>query len=330
MYADNPGFGTRTPNELATLALTIETAFHNIPIDNSFRNFANHPQVLNRIRRTYGYVPEKPTAELVLEYQLLRWIKAGLSTIKLTEDLAAALALTDVKDVPFDDWKWPFSTLVIHVPYGFWVTNTPLGKDSVAMILATKSLSRDGELIGQQTMFGRDGATTFSQVPLEGYDTIGDWLEAVTEINRDRTSISDTFELDEVDQHNMNEGWKLVVNACLYMTERRGEHVVPHTSKGARKRAQKHGGPLPKGPDVWILGKEIKLSRETIDAAKSRAVGGPAWRVKARFVVRGHWRNQAYGPGYSLHREKFIAPHWKGPREGEHFAHLYDPNDDND
>jgi len=327
MYADNPGSGTRTPNELAATALMAETAFRNIPVDNSFSNFANHPQVLNRIRRTYGYVPEKPPAELVLEYRLLRWVKAGLSTIRLTEDLSAALALTDVNDVPFEDWKWPFSTFVIHVPYGFWVTNTPLGKDSVVMILATKSLSSDGGLMGQQIMFGRDGSATFSQVPLEGFDTIGDWFSAVEEINRDQTSISDTYELDATDQQNMNEGWKLVVNTCLYMTERRGVHVVKHTTKSARKRADKKGLSTG-GPDVWILGQEVKLDRRVIEAAKTRAIGGPAWRVNAQFVVHGHWRNQAYGPGYSLHREKFIEPYFKG--QGKRFAHIYDPSDDNE
>lgn len=33
-----------------------------------------------------------------------------------------------------------------------------------------------------------------------------------------------------------------------------------------------------------------------------------------RFVVSGHWRNQAYGPARELRREQWIAPYIKGPK----------------
>jgi len=32
-----------------------------------------------------------------------------------------------------------------------------------------------------------------------------------------------------------------------------------------------------------------------------------------RWMVRGHWRNQAHGPGYTLRRPTWINPHVKGP-----------------
>jgi hypothetical protein len=34
---------------------------------------------------------------------------------------------------------------------------------------------------------------------------------------------------------------------------------------------------------------------------------------KTRWVVRGHWRNQPYGPERALRRLTWIEPHWKGP-----------------
>jgi hypothetical protein len=34
-----------------------------------------------------------------------------------------------------------------------------------------------------------------------------------------------------------------------------------------------------------------------------------------RWIVEGYWRNQAYGPGYSQHRPKFIESFLKGPAE---------------
>jgi hypothetical protein len=320
----------RTPTELAQLALAMDELVrrHHIPVSERFVDFANSEVILDQVYRAEGHIPRQPPSFVVLEYQYARWVKAGLSTVRLTEGLAAALALTSPDDMPFDSWRWPFNCFLIHIPYDFWFINGPWGKDPVAMILVNKTTSGNGTPMGQQIMFGRGGANAFSQVPLYGVETIGEWLEQTAEINRDKTSISDTFELDENDQQNMNEGWKLIVNTCLYMTEHRGERVVAHTTKSVRRRAEKRGGSLPRGPEVWVLGKEVKLDRDVIVAAKSHGIGGPAWRVKAQFVVRGHWRDQAYGPGYSLRRPKFIAPHWKGPKEGERFAHLYDPNDD--
>ena len=32
-----------------------------------------------------------------------------------------------------------------------------------------------------------------------------------------------------------------------------------------------------------------------------------------RWVVRGHWRNQPWGPGRELRRPVYILPHIKGP-----------------
>jgi hypothetical protein len=36
------------------------------------------------------------------------------------------------------------------------------------------------------------------------------------------------------------------------------------------------------------------------------------WHYHHRFVVAGHWRNQAFGPAYSQHRPVYINPHLKG------------------
>lgn len=34
-----------------------------------------------------------------------------------------------------------------------------------------------------------------------------------------------------------------------------------------------------------------------------------------RFIVSGHWREQAYGPNHSERRRQWIAPFVKGPRD---------------
>lgn len=40
-------------------------------------------------------------------------------------------------------------------------------------------------------------------------------------------------------------------------------------------------------------------------------------KIGVRFMVRGHWRNQAFGEKFSEHRPTWIAPYWKGPEIGD-------------
>ena len=40
---------------------------------------------------------------------------------------------------------------------------------------------------------------------------------------------------------------------------------------------------------------------------------GNGHHLTKRFIVRGHWRNQTFGPRNSLRRPTWIAPHLKGP-----------------
>lgn len=45
----------------------------------------------------------------------------------------------------------------------------------------------------------------------------------------------------------------------------------------------------------------------------SGSATGQGRHLTKRFIVRGHWRNQAYGPAHSLRRPTWINPHIKGP-----------------
>ena len=56
-------------------------------------------------------------------------------------------------------------------------------------------------------------------------------------------------------------------------------------------------------------------SPDTTDRAcgdKQDAGRGKVFHV--RWVVRGHWRQQAVGPNHSEHKPVFIAPHVRGPQ----------------
>ncbi|MBU1067434.1 hypothetical protein KKE60_06575 [Patescibacteria group bacterium] len=49
-----------------------------------------------------------------------------------------------------------------------------------------------------------------------------------------------------------------------------------------------------------------------------------SWKIKNKFIVRGHWRDQAVGKDWSEHKRIWIEPYWKGPDTAKGYAHLYD------
>jgi hypothetical protein len=71
-----------------------------------------------------------------------------------------------------------------------------------------------------------------------------------------------------------------------------------------RRREERAGRPAPR----------VRL----VDVRRPRRPPGPPGAHRDvdwshRWVVRGHWRQQAYGPGRTLHRPRWIAPFVKGP-----------------
>lgn len=82
----------------------------------------------------------------------------------------------------------------------------------------------------------------------------------------------------------------------------RGEEHLDRSSKRRSERAK-----VPTGP-VRIL--------RLRSGHTGRSDGTPStveWTH--RWIVRGHWRNQAYGPGRQQRRPVWIAPHIRGPED---------------
>jgi len=60
---------------------------------------------------------------------------------------------------------------------------------------------------------------------------------------------------------------------------------------------------------IYLVGKSVKA-----DAAYGvKAANEEGRKILKRFRVRGHFRNQPYGPERSLVKRRWIKPFWKGP-----------------
>jgi hypothetical protein len=96
---------------------------------------------------------------------------------------------------------------------------------------------------------------------------------------------------------------RLLLNACLAMSD---PTAVRKVGKAHEWRI---GSPLPKGPRVFELRRPVSVDcRQTI----RQFISGGSRIPAVQWLVRGHWRNQAYGIAHSQRRLTWIEPHWKG------------------
>jgi hypothetical protein len=99
-----------------------------------------------------------------------------------------------------------------------------------------------------------------------------------------------------------------VRGVLLCVTDAKSCHVGKH-GRGSSKG--KRSGPI--AGELYRIGDTIEIdfrsAVQEVWSGEKRA--GP----KVQFVVRGHWRNQACGPGRAERRETWIRPFWKGDSE---------------
>jgi hypothetical protein len=138
-----------------------------------------------------------------------------------------------------------------------------------------------------------------------------------------RTSSDGGYAVSDRDAHALNATRRLVVNLCLYIA---GLDPAP------RARSARVASGIPAEVDIppILLGTEVKLPREMRDAAKARVEQGrsdahrDAWKLHSRLAVRGHWRNQPYGPRpEGKIRRQWIRPYWKGPQDAAMVGRTY-------
>jgi hypothetical protein len=83
------------------------------------------------------------------------------------------------------------------------------------------------------------------------------------------------------------------------------ETVAPVDKKV--ERAYRRAGQKPPEVKVIDLRRHAAAAQRAAEAAEERR------RVGVRFMVRGHWKRQAYGPKRGLRRQIYVAPFMKGP-----------------
>lgn len=317
-------------------------------VDNLVRK---HPHLFSQISR----LGELYFHESILNYQMsLRWVDYGMSVFDITTSLLASLLLTDCDNVELDEVRFPFPTFVVRLPSKFWSiydditchdtdvatlwvhqlraldrTDVPQGinwVDSNTRDSDLQKYAKDRLLV---RAVGRSGISVWEvrDVPWQA-ESIAKWVGTEYGVVEELTQ----HEVAETELHMQKAIRRLLINLSLYIAEK-GTGVRVGGERSTKRQRKKKLKPRKQQkeeprPNVWLLGQEVKLDSNLIQAARDwseqdKQKQGARWRVKKRFIVQGHWRNQPHGPGRTLRKRIRIEPFWKGPTEGTKLSHLY-------
>jgi len=125
---------------------------------------------------------------------------------------------------------------------------------------------------------------------------------------------------------------RLVVGVCNLVTDSPASLRRKSTKKqGARFHRD---GRAPQTTE-YVLAPDVRVTFDCTEAVRLYVSGERRSLPKLQWIVRGHWRNQAAGPGLSERRRIWIQPYWKGPADAarrlrEHEVHEAAPPDEED
>jgi hypothetical protein len=256
-------------------------------------------------------------SSLVHHWHHHRWDANGRNIYELTEGVVQAFIETDVTVVP-EALDLPESTAFIAVPESLgmkvWHAQTghhPLGGFYVTVSKEFVYIVACGYAHPGKPSY--DNALASFTIPLVG-ETIQAWIEAEQE-----NAVS--VKIMGSNAESVPKWSNLVINAILYIANVKDDvtlnplYGVPpqklaHANKIQGKRVRQ------KYLDSWrancryhVLG---QAAQRVLSQRKQESVGTPQ---QVRYLVRGHWRQQPYGPKHSLRKLLWIQPFWKGDED---------------
>lgn len=252
------------------------------------------------------------------------WADLGFPTITLTPDFQRAAAVTDFGDGGAEPVHLPFPAFLLRLPESLrgapeaapcFVYPVPQVVDGAADFHTSRmTLSPDGDLRQGYTQWLR--GTPFSEFlhgkarPIEGLDPVE---KQATDLLNQNEPGAGTID------HRLTARARLILgNTLLYIN---GNGGLPATKRtGPDLPVEREHATLPR----FRVGRPVKLGGALREAIGRGLESPSAWKLVSRFIVRGHFRNQAYGPNLSLRRRQWIEPFWKGPSTLEALSREYE------
>lgn len=234
-----------------------------------------------------------------------RWAHFGLPVVQLAgHKYAAALMATSVpKEVRV---KPPWRAFLVELPGGLITCEGPRGRDSLRFICVdVRPATRPGEATNPDgwNIVAYGDHVTLSRVRVTTDEMRGD--VAIP----DREASAFSLEVNNEDERVLHILSRLVLSVCMAMSSPDGalnDENVTRVGKDGNKRE----GDEP-ACRIYKVGRPVDL--DCRPALYAYLGGDKRAPLTVQFLVRGHWRDQACGPGQVLRRTIWIKPYWKGP-----------------
>lgn len=279
-----------------------------------------------------------------LENQMRR-IQTLPNMLRPTPGLAYRLLATDTKGVRGSDVVLPFPGFILLLPEKFIsVTYPTSGQHWATHVKVAVETVLDGDLPETRMLCWRIEFMSGSR-STEHFDY--PYSQASLLLSRDTVTLSDgdlfdpmgvTFRVGErkakfFEVHEVI--GKYIVNTLLYLNGSRSDMrlvnadelekaKVRASKKNARKTDVERYKRLKSTSTLFTYGTHITVDPDIERSVRTGQRSGARWELKYKTVVRGHWRNQAHGPGRTLRSLKWIEPHTRGPDFSDKVAgHIY-------
>ena len=244
---------------------------------------------------------------------LLAWARDGYNVFDLSPDFVAAMLLTDPSEIDLPSLKLPFRGMLFMIPDRFAIGAEGTSYTKIHVVETEDSRIFDAAIVSGQgqekhpaiAIYATDGTHLLATIAPRADLS---WA-ALEELPDDVT-----FDLDKEARTTIQ---RVVLGALAYATA--VDRAITERFPGAPKKRRDQ-------PSIahWTIGRTIKIDPELVRIARAGA-REIAFRIKSRFVVRGHYRNQAHGLGRRDRKNIWIEPHWRGPEAGATLIHTYKP-----
>ena len=243
---------------------------------------------------------------LARAHSVAEWTRTGHNVFELTHALAVGLALTDPPDDAVESSPLPYPAMVFRLPPGV----LPFRGSSDG---AAEQLWVDTLWVVEYESEADEGDSKPSLVTVRQRE--------IVVLHGGAAEDGDPAADGTLRLYGSEAARNIVSNFLLWLEATGGQRAhkqdkVPPRLAAKRERSGETW------PREWVFGREVKIAPEMKRAAaEGRSVSG--WKVRARFIVRGHWRNQAHGPRRAERTRRWIQPHWRGPVGEAAWSHLY-------
>lgn len=255
-----------------------------------------------------------------------RWAEYGFPVLKLSSAQASALVLTEADSEILEKPEAPWRAFFITFSNP-WISDIEGGAIKAIRVFRLKSDSAaEEEEMGVEDWFievflERDRYRDISKSKSLYADfellTLPDedvFRRAIHEIQGGTPGGTD---FSDAQKRVMNLAKRLVVNASIFITGQNREGLERVTSLHSKRSAMfRRALEKTQGPPVqeYVIGMPVSVDFTEVLHEYVSGESGDRLR-KIRWVVRGHFRNQACGPKQSLRKQIYIEPHWKGSED---------------